>query len=423
MSQLEVLRVTNMSGGRNTRDSILALNDAQSPDDLNLIGRTIGSIQRREGTTAFTKSSFFNGPVLGMFRYYKKNGKKQLLLAAGDELWYADGDDSEALKRIGRGFVTCQPWTFSVLQDFVYMGNFADLVYRWDGETLYQSGLAEPTYPAGFSVTPGNDVDGQMDLGSYNYKIMAVYGRLGPSNLTTEVMSATLVGVQNKVDFAGFELPAGATTLRLYRTLVNPPSNPALRIFYQVGDFVSSYTDMKNDDELINQYQGDTLKPFNAAYLTAHRNRMWYGYCMERDASESYSSRVAYSQLYQPDRIGGFVDVFPNDGDIITGIHALRGNLVVFKRRSIYQILGSSELDFEVRSTHADIGCVAPRSIAAVNNRLYFLAEDGVYYFDGGQVGRISDVINPDLEVLTGLNRFWAAGGSFDGQYLLSVSL
>lgn len=423
MSQLEVLRVRNLSGGRNTRDSLLALPDSMSSDDLNLVARNVGSIEKREGAIRFQAGALTAKPILGLHGFYRSDGHRFLLQVAGGELGYADGENGEQLIPIEGGFVNCQPWSFATLQDWCFMGNFADLVYRWDGETLYQAGLAEPSVPAGATYVDASDPDGQMAVGSYEYKILAKYPRLGPSNLISTSLSTGVAGLNNCIDLAGFDLPPGATSLGLYRTLVNPPSNPDLRIFYYVTDFTTSYRDLKGDDELLVEYEGDVAKPFNAAYLAAHRNRMWYGYCMERDASSSYPSRVAYSKLYQPDRLGGFVDVFPQDGDVVTGIIAYRGNLVVFKRRQIYQILGSSELDFEVRNTHTDRGCVAPMSIASVDNKIFFLSEDGVYVFDGAQTYRVSDPIRPDLESLTPLARLWASAGSHRGRYLLSVEL
>lgn len=431
MSQLLVERLLDFSGGRNTSESDHRLPDNQTPDDLNLIGRTVGAIEKRTGTTQWTTYSPVSEMVLGLHRYYKSDGTKYLVYSAGDRLLFED--EGRVVHQIEEGFVPCQPFSFATFQDWLYMANFADLCYRWNGADLRATGLVRATVPAGLTGTEAG-TGGFLDDGEYFYRITADYGVLGESNLSVESLSVTLVlgtGTQTVTlpDLSSY-IPEGAVGLRVWRTLKNPTDNPNLRIFYFVGTTTGEFEDTKHDDELRTEYPGDRAMPFNAAFLAKHRNRLWYGNCMERDGSLAYNSRVAYSGLYTPDILGdnsidpGYIDVFPNDDDVVTGILALRGNIVVYKRRHIYVIMGTSYLDFEVRDTHSDIGCIAPLSLAAGDNKHFFLGSDGRFYaFDGTRPVAISDSIRPDLEELSNTAKLWTFGFYANKRYYCAVSL
>lgn len=425
MSELQIERVGDLSGGRNSRASEFLVGNNESPDDLNLVAKTVGAIQRRDGSQELFGAAVSSHPVLGLHAFYKSDGSKYIIFGTGDELWYYD-KDANTQTRISTGFDMCQPWSFATFQDWCYCSNFADIPYRWDGTNLRAVGLNAPTFSGALAAA---GADGFLSNGTYYYRITADYGALGESNLSAEALTIAAAAA-NHVDIPDqtANLPTGAVGFKLYRTLVNPPSNPDLRVYYLVDSFSSTYTDTTADNALLVEYPGDRATPYNAAFLAAHNNRMWYGYLQERDNSVAYPSRVAYSALYQPDILGdaavdtGFIDIYPNDGDAITGIRPLRGNLVVFKRHKIYQILGTSIRDFEVRDTHSDVGCMAPMSIANVNNKLFFLSEKGVYYFDGQGTVRVSDNIDLDIRSLTSDSKVWAFGGSHRNRYYLSVS-
>lgn len=428
MSELLVQRILDFSGGRNTAESDHRLPDSVSPDDLNLLGRQIGAIEKRKGTSRWTTFAPANAPILGLHRFYKSDGSKYLVYSAGSKLMYED--TSRVVHTIDEGFVPCQPFNFATFNDWCYMANFADLCYRWDGTSLIQTGLVKSSVPAGLSgVETG--VGGFMDNGTYYYKVTASYGDLGDSNISAETLSATVAAGTNTsimtLPTLSAYLPTGATKLNIWRTLKNPTANTNLRIYYLVGSTTGVFVDTKHDDELRVQYQGDRLSPYNAAFITKHRGRMWYAYLMERDGSLAYQSNVAYSAKNQPDILGdnandlGVLRVFPNDDDCITGIMPLRGNLVVYKNRHIYSIMGDSLLDFEIRDTHADVGCIAPMSLVSGDNRHYFLSDRGIYAFDGTKPVLVSESIRPDLEALNPTSKKWAFGCYRKNRYYLSV--
>jgi hypothetical protein len=89
-----------------------------------------------------------------------------------------------------------------------------------------------------------------------------------------------------------------------------------------------------------------------------------------------------------------YIDLDPDDGDEITGMRALGDYLVVFKRNKIFVIYwqGGALLFKELRRS-ATVGCVAGRTIVEKDQKLYFLADDGFYSFDGTNTTELSKKI------------------------------
>lgn len=78
------------------------------------------------------------------------------------------------------------------------------------------------------------------------------------------------------------------------------------------------------------------------------------------------------------------------DGDSITCHIPFLGELIVFKRRSIHALRGSSMDDFRWDVLDNRIGCVGPRAAAVNGNYMYFVGDDGIYVFNGLKAENIS---------------------------------
>ena len=81
----------------------------------------------------------------------------------------------------------------------------------------------------------------------------------------------------------------------------------------------------------------------------------------------------------------------------ITGLVSWKGELIIFKQHSIWKMAGSTQEDFSFQEVVTGTGCFAPHSVISTENALYFLGEDGFYYFDGNAVKLISRAISPDM--------------------------
>ena len=103
-----------------------------------------------------------------------------------------------------------------------------------------------------------------------------------------------------------------------------------------------------------------------------------------------------------------YIDIQPDDGDKITGLAAFQDAVIVFKQYAIYQLNidtnGNPSVVLITRST----GCVAHKSIVAVENDLYFLSREGVRvfgnqpnYFNSIRTSLISQPIQPTIDSIT----------------------
>lgn len=456
--RLQSYRIKQFTGGRNTVASDYDLDPSQSANDLNIDLRKPGSIRKRNGYRRFIPVELGVDPITGLYRYYKRNGDRHILALCGSVLWQGEGD-APVMHQIKDDFTAGTFLTFATMQDWCYMANYSDACQRYDGTTIRAVGLDAPANPESGTTYFQEDLGGatgRITGGAVVYAIIADYGPLGLSNMAVGytlggvLTETTVAGRSYRIHAAQSLLPTGAVRLKLYRSLSGaaPPDSGTVITWpddafeyvlnqvpmYFVGDMDGTdtysgvdtyYYDMaEGDAELLSQYGGDTYDVPKARYLAEHNNRLWYGHVYldgETNPGPEFPSRIYWSDLYQPDRVTGFVDVQPEDGDAITGIVSLQNNLVVFKNNRTYLVLGFSERDFQVRLVNGNVGCIAPRSIAIMDNRVYFLATDGVWAFDGAGFERVSDMIREDIVNLPQAGRNFAAGGVWKGRYYLSV--
>ncbi|MDH7478899.1 MAG: hypothetical protein QHH02_02695, partial [Syntrophomonadaceae bacterium] len=138
--------------------------------------------------------------------------------------------------------------------------------------------------------------------------------------------------------------------------------------------------------------------PPHAQYVAVHKNYLFMAH------TPANPSRLFFSEVLNPESWPAlnFIDVSPNDGDWITGLLPHDDYLIIAKNRSFWVLLGSGPSDFQVKRLHADIGCVAPRSLVRMGESFAFVAHDGIYVSDLVQPVVISERLKNTWK---GLNR------------------
>jgi len=118
----------------------------------------------------------------------------------------------------------------------------------------------------------------------------------------------------------------------------------------------------------------------------------------------SHPSRLYYSQAPGDTRTienwtvaeesenvsGGFVEV-GTDSDPITGLFALSNQLLIFKRDSLYRLLGDRPGNFRIQPVNGTMQQPVHTACVRAGDVLYFLTNGGMYYFDGQTVQRKAD--------------------------------
>lgn len=146
----------------------------------------------------------------------------------------------------------------------------------------------------------------------------------------------------------------------------------------------------------------------SSRYIEYFNNSLILGYVEE--ASGTKANRIRWSingdHTRWDDTAGlgaGFIDLFEEGEEPITGLRALHDRLVVYKRRSFAEILATGTLTprhiVQVRSR--GIGCAAPYTLAFNGFVHFFMGVDGnVYAWDSNTLSPIGDPILNELEGL-----------------------
>lgn len=84
-----------------------------------------------------------------------------------------------------------------------------------------------------------------------------------------------------------------------------------------------------------------------------------------------------------PSTGGGSLEVGDTSGDPITGLCALANQLLIFKRHSLYRLLGDRPGNFRLQCVHAEVERAQHTSITRYGDAPYWMTAGGLYYFDG----------------------------------------
>lgn len=79
---------------------------------------------------------------------------------------------------------------------------------------------------------------------------------------------------------------------------------------------------------------------------------------------------------------GGYVEIGDTVGDPIIGIVSLSTQLLIFKRYSIYRLLGDKPSYFSIERVDAEVEQMAHTSVARHNDMAYYLTPAGLHYFN-----------------------------------------
>jgi hypothetical protein len=112
---------------------------------------------------------------------------------------------------------------------------------------------------------------------------------------------------------------------------------------------------------------------------------------------------LRWSEPYQPNKIklGSLMEVRSGDGDQITAMAQLYGNLVILKERSMHRLAvqGANVPISRVDEISNNVGCIAPNTAITVDNTLYFLSWAGFYKYDNNVLSKIDGAFAEELQV------------------------
>ena len=117
--------------------------------------------------------------------------------------------------------------------------------------------------------------------------------------------------------------------------------------------------------------------------LTVYKSRVWVA-----SQSTIYYSALGTYNDFTSDDDAGYISDFHTDTSEITALKSYKDYLAIYKKDKVYLLTGTSPSDFAI-VPFADRGTVAPRCVANVDNKQYFLSS-GIFALE--QVGELNQI-------------------------------
>ena len=141
---------------------------------------------------------------------------------------------------------------------------------------------------------------------------------------------------------------------------------------------------MYYDGEAVHALPG---APAGATLLTLHMERVW------ASGVEDAPDSVYYSRAFAPDDWsgnpdspesgGGEIQLPTFNGGRILALRNLFDDVLVFKQRDLYRIVGTYPGNYEVVRVHGVVGPLARESIVSGGDRVFFLSGEGLCVYNG----------------------------------------
>lgn len=162
--------------------------------------------------------------------------------------------------------------------------------------------------------------------------------------------------------------------------------------------------------------------------IILHNERIFIGKGNKVFISRMYPQGDEYdwdaSTVYSGADTAGFIQLDNNTEDYIQAFVQLYGELMIFRKDSIYTFTGGVILQAEIiKRTNSKIGAIAPRSVSGVDERAYFFSSDGIKTFNGVQVEQgTTQIIDRKIRNLTDgfSNKGDVVSVYFDDRYYIS---
>lgn len=370
-------------GGLNTllKQTEIKDNELAQADNLKLIG--LGVPTKREGTANY----FLTAPSVATGAQ-RVRGLKGVLFASGvsgvNEL-LAVSDYGILVKRSGASYSEIPGASYAsgynaeMVQSFnnVYIVNGLNVLTKYGGVSI--SSFTALSKPTGLTATNLSGVSGTF---TRSFRVSAFNG-IGET-LASDAVLITLTPQD-----------LTTTTIRLNWTTSSPSSQVAgYGIYgYDQGDerliaTLDSSTlryDYKGSPEpsnLVSTQLADSTAGPIAKFIISHKDRIVVGNISGLPSRIMWSGGGPNIDKFNWRYGGGYIDIDKDSGDRITGLIEFQDVIVVFKEKSIWQVILTNSGSLVIPVVNLiirGVGCVSHRTIKHVENDVFFLSRRGVF--------------------------------------------
>lgn len=341
-----------------------------------------GKIQcPRDGQAYFGASS--GSRVRGIYPYYKSDGTKELLRTSGTNLQkYSSGSWSNIS---GYTYTSDLNTNGALAYDRLYLVNGTDPLTYYNGTTITSfTAISAPTIS---SVTR----TGTTGSYTFSYKLTAVtaVGETQASAAVSQTLNQGTLDASNYMTIAW-----SAVTNAIGYNIYGRKDGNWTFIAYVEGNATTSYADKGTvtPSTVFTPPEGNTTAGPTGQYIEVYKDSLFILGDPSNPSRLYYSAGGDLINDFTVSNGGGFIDISKNDGQAGTGLKPFKNSLLVFKEDSTYQFSFTTEGLPQVVQVSPSIGCIAPRSIVAVENDIFFASRRGVFTI-GNEAGFAFDVL------------------------------
>lgn len=399
-------------------------------DNLLLIGKGIPT--KRWGTQLnFVGGT--TGAVRGLKGFYKSDGTNELITIT-DEGYLRKKDGASFASINGASWASGARVRMAQLNNYLYLVSTARALTRYSSPTLV--GFATIGIP---TILGASNISGATGTTTKSYRISAI-----------SAVGETLAS--SSFTLSGQPLDLGGNSGGVIRLLYTGASNASIVVGFNIYGrdqgyerFIASipvggttyFDDGSNiPSEFTFPPTADSTGGPVAKYIQRYQDRLIIAGITGEPAKVMISGRAPYNERFDLSFGGNFIQIEQDSGDDISGLGIFKDRIIVFKRKSIWQIiLGGVQMgNFFITTPELQLitnsyGCIAPDSIVAVENDIFFLSEQGVntlgyqanYAVDALRTNTISLKVKPFIDGLTTTQKQAAVASYFDKKYILAI--
>lgn len=359
-------------------DSEIESDELSEADNLILVGKGVPT--KRWGTNLYFTSSA-TGSVRDLRGFYKSDGTRELL-AVTDEGFLTKRSGVTYDMATGVSWASGSLVDSTQLDDKIYIVSDSRELARYSSPTLV--GFPTISIPSDVFATQFSGASG---FSIYSYRVSAV-SNVGETLASQAVQAGNspqdLVDGAVKVTWSGVSTASGI--LQSYNIYGRNEGDE--RFLASVGASTEEYLDDGSAVPLEFTFPptADSTGGVKAKFIERFDDRLVYAGVDGDPSIVIISARVPFQERNDVASGGNYIRIEPDAGDEITGLTIFENRIIVFKERSIWQVtLGQDQIgNFFITIPTAQLitkshGCLSNRSIAAVENDVFFLSRKGVY--------------------------------------------
>lgn len=419
--------------GLNTllNDNEIRPDELAQATDLVLIGRGIPT--KRWGTSLYYTAGNATGSVRGLKGFYKADGTNELLAVTDDG--YLTKQNGASFTRInGVSFASGNDVTMAQLNNTMYISNGQRALAKYSSPTLV--GFTALLPPTILSATNLSNASGTTDK-AYRVSIIGTVGEtLASSEFILSKQPADLSSAAGGILRLTFTA-ASTSSVNIAGYNIYGRDSGEERFIASLPAVVTTFDDDGTaiPREFTFVPTADTTAGPIAGDVVRHEDRLIFTRLSGEGSKVLISGRAPFNERFDVGSGGNFIQVEPDSGDDVTKVISFRDRIIVLKQRSIWQvILGETQIgNFFVTEPSLQLitqsyGCIAPKSVVAVENDVYFLSREGVntlgyqanFVADQLRTSAISTKVRPFFDSLTTAQKKSAVATYFNKKYIIT---